>query len=201
MRVTPIELPIDLAPGDPKRSKGLHMSDLYGSLYQELEPERYRKGTQPAPALLAIGLALEQYTERVLLEAGIGAFRPPEFRTPDEYNIAFSPDLLISNGVMKGGEIKATFMSHREMPTQPTTALPPKFNKYVTQMKAYGHNLEIDTWWLMAWFLKGKWEKSDRDADEAVLAAFLPYELQFTKREMAEEYDMLIHHGKHRGLL
>ncbi len=199
MRVKPIRLDLDLAPSDPNRSPGLHMSDLYNSLHQELEPDRYKKGTTPAPALLAIGLALEQYTERCLINAGIGAFRPPEFRTPDEYNIAFSPDLLISNGVMKGGEIKATFMSHREMPTEETTALPPKFAKYVTQMKAYGHNLDIDTWILIAWFLKGKWEKTDHD--EAVLAHFQPYELKFTAREMAEEYAMLISHGKHRKMI
>lgn len=199
MRVRPIDVPLDLAPNDTKRSKGLHMSDIYNDLYQELEPDRYKKGTAPAPALLAIGLALEQYTERLLLAAGIDAHRPPEFRTADDYAIAFSPDLLIYNGIVRGGEIKSTFMSHREMPTESTTALPPKFNKYVTQMKVYGHNLDINTWWLLAWFLKGKWEKTDND--DAVLAAFLPYELEFTAREMREEYDMLVSHAKHRKML
>jgi len=74
------------------------MSDIYTDLYQDLEPERYVRGSLPTPALLAGGLALEQYTERVLLKAGIGAQRPDEFRTPDQYGIAFSPDLLIWNG-------------------------------------------------------------------------------------------------------
>src|SRR5947207_1425880 len=146
MRVKPYSLDIDIAPNDPNRGSGLHMSDLYNDLYADYEPERYRKGEAPTPALLAIGLALEQYTERRLLAAGIGASRPPELITDDKYRIKFSPDLLISNGTVRGGEIKATFMSSRELPVEEATALPPKFDKYVTQMKAYGHNLEIPEW-------------------------------------------------------
>lgn len=198
MRVKPFDLDIDIAPNDPNRSPGLHMSEIYGDLYQRLEPERFNKDTKPAPALLAIGLALEQYTERRLLAAGIGASRPPEFRTPDEYGIAFSPDLLIMNGVMKGGEIKATFMSSRDLPEEEATSLPPKFDKYVTQMKVYGHNLEIPDWWLLVWNLKGKWEKG---REEAPLAVFKSYALTFTAREMADEYRMLINHAKHQGML
>jgi hypothetical protein len=199
LRIKPITLDIDLAPGDPDREPGLHMSDLYGGLYQVLEPDRFKKDTKPAPALLALGVALEQYTERRLLAAGIGASRPPQFQTPDEHRIWFSPDLLIANGVMKGGEIKATFMSHREMPDAESTSVPPKFDKYVTQMKVYGHNLEINVWWLLAWFLKGKWEKAEHD--EAVLARFIPYELTFTAREMKEEYNTLLSFGRSQGMV
>lgn len=200
MIVRPFDLKLDLAPQDTSRHAGLHMSDLYNDLYQFLEPERFKKDSEPAPALLALGMALEQYTEKLLIAAGIGAFRPPQFQTPDKYGIWFSPDLLISNGVIKGGEIKATFMSHREWPDEETTALPPKAGKYLTQMKVYGHNLEIPEWWLLVWFLKGKWDKSVKN-DEDVLARFIPYHITFTAREMQEEYDMLIQHGKSRRLI
>lgn len=199
MKVRPLNLDLDLAPGDPHRAPGLHMSDLYNPLYQKLEPERFKKDSLPAPALLAIGVALEQYTERLLVTAGIGAYRPPQFQTDDEYGVWFSPDLLISNGILKGGEIKATFMSHREWPETETNSLPPKADKYVTQMKAYGHNLEIADWWLLVWFLKGKWEKGK--ADDDVLARFIPYHLTFTAREMKDEYNTLIQFGKQEGML
>lgn len=198
MRVKPYHLDIDIAPNDPNRGKGLHMSDLYNDLYQDLEPKRYVRGTAPAPALLAIGLALEQYTERRLLAAGIGASRPPEFVTDDEYAIKFSPDLLISNGVLRGGEIKATFMSSRDLPDEEATALPEKMDKYVTQMKVYGHNLEIPDWLLIAWLLKGKWEKG---REETPLAEFRAFLLTFSAREMSDEYRMLINHGKHKGMI
>lgn len=198
MRVKPYHLDIDIAPNDPNRGAGLHMSDLYSDLYQDLEPKRFVRGSTPAPALLAIGLALEQYTERRLLAAGIGASRPPEFVTDDEYRIKFSPDLLIANGICRGGEIKATFMSSRELPDKECSALPQKMDKYVTQMKAYGHNLEIPEWILFAWMLKGKWEKG---REESPLADFRMFLLTFTAAEMRDEYRMLINHGKHKGMI
>lgn len=199
MIVTPYDLDLDIAPNDPNRSPGVHMSDLYTDLYQDLEPERFVRGEKPAPALLGVGLALEQYTERLLVKKGIDAYRPDEFRTPDKYSIAFSPDLLIMNGLLSGGEIKATFMSSREWPTEEARGLPPKADKYVTQTKAYGHNLETPNWWLLVWFLKGKWEKSQNDTN--VLADFRIYKLQYTAKEMREEYQMLINHGLHKGIL
>lgn len=198
MIVTPVPHGLDLAPPDKKRSKGLHISDLYNGLYQELDPARYRKDSAPDPVVLAIGLALEQYTERILLSSGIDAQRPGEFRTPDEYDIAFSPDLIICNGVMRGGEIKATNMSSREMPIERAEGVPPKFEKYVTQMKVYGHNLEIAFWRLYVWFLKGEYKSKDSDG---YLAKLLAWDFEFSKQEMAEEYAMLINYGKHKGLL
>lgn len=199
MIVTPFEHGLDIAPEDHKRSPGLHMSDIYTDLYQDLEPKRYVRGSKPTPALLAVGIALEQYTERLLLGAGIEAERPPEFRTSDGLGIAYSPDLLIYNGKLKGGEIKATFMSSREWPTGPARSLPAKADKYVTQTKSYGHNLEIPDWVLYVWFLKGKWEKSS--SDQVVLADFRAFHLTYTAREMATEYSMLIHHARHKKML
>jgi hypothetical protein len=201
MIVTPYEHGLDIAPEhtDAERSPGLHMSDIYNDLYQDLEPKRFIRGSKPAPALLAVGIALEQYTERLLLKHGIQAERPPEFRTPDQYGIAFSPDLLIYNGGVKGGEIKATFMSSREWPTEQARALPQKADKYVTQTKSYGHNLEIPDWILFVWFLKGKWEKSK--SDQVVLADFRAFHLTYMAGEMQREYRMLINHAKHKGML
>jgi hypothetical protein len=175
------------------------MSTIYNDLYQDLEPKRYVRSSKPAPALLAIGLALEQYTERLLLAAGIGAHRPGEFRTPDQYGIAFSPDLLIYNGDVRGGEIKATFMSSREWPTELAHTLPQKADKYVTQMKAYGHNLEIPDWTLFVWFLKGQWER--HVPDTGVLADFRVFNVTFTAQEMRDGYRMLVNHAQHKGML
>jgi hypothetical protein len=199
MIVKPYAHGLDIAPNDGNRSTGLHMSDLYNDLYQDLEPERYIRGSLPAPALLAIGLALEQYTERLLIRAGIGAERPGEFFTDDKHRIAFSPDLLIWNGGVHGGEIKATFASTRDLPEKTERFFPEKFDKYQTQMKVYGHNLEIPNWILFGWFLKGKWEKSK--SDQVVLADFRAFEFEFTAQEMKSEYQMLLNHGRSKGML
>lgn len=201
MKVKAVDHGLDLTASDIVRSPGLHMSEIYNDLYQDLEPKRFVRGSEPAPALLAVGMALEQYTERLLLRAGIDATRPDEFRTPDEYNIAFSPDLLIANGRMKGGEIKATFMSMKGWPDpgKSDIQMPPKAAKYATQSMSYGHNLEIDTWVFYIWFLKGKWERGA--PEDQPLARFRAFEVKYTAREMREEYEMLINHAKSKGML
>lgn len=201
MKVRAIDHGLDLNASDLVRSTGLHMSTIYNDLYQELEPKRFVKGSTPSPALLAVGTALEQYTERLLLRFGVDATRPDEFRTPDKYSIAFSPDLLIANGVMKGGEIKATFMSMKGWPEpgKSDVAMPPKAAKYATQSMAYGHNLEIPDWIFYIWFLKGKWEK--KALEDQPLAQFRAFHVTYTAREMREEYEMLINHAKHKGML
>lgn len=200
MKIRAIDHGLDLNATDLVRSPGLHMSEIYNDLYQDLEPKRFVRGSLPAPALLAVGTALEQYTERLLLRAGIDATRPDEFRTTDRHSIAFSPDLLIANGIMKGGEIKATFMSMKGWPDpgKSDIALPVKAAKYGTQSMSYGHNLQIPDWIFYIWFLKGKWE---RGAEELPLAQFRAFHITYTAREMREEYQMLINHAESKGML
>jgi hypothetical protein len=200
----PEDFNLDIAPEDPKRSPGLHMSDIYGRLYERLEPKRYGHDPDEDPArrkaLFALGFAVEQYTERLLLAAGIDAHRPPEFRTPDEHGIAFSPDLLIYNGNVRGGEIKATFMSTGELPTATSCTFPPKMDKYLTQMKSYGHNLEIPDWVLFGWFLKGDYTKA-KGGGEPFLVEFRPFQFTFTAREMRDEYVLLIRFARTEKML
>lgn len=200
----PEDFNLDILPPSVGRSPGLHMSDLYGRLYERLEPKRFAHDPDEDPerrkALMALGVALEQYTERLLVAAGIEAHRPPEFKTPDDYGIAFSPDLLIYNGIVRGGEIKATFLSTGELPTHKTNVFPPKMDKYITQMKAYGHNLQIPDWVLFGWFLKGDYKK-DKHKAEPFLADFRPFQFTFTAKEMQDEYHMLIRFGKTENML
>jgi len=201
MKVRAIDHGLDLLATDIVRSPGLHMSEIYSDLYSDLEPKRFVKGSKPEPALLAVGVALEQYTERLLLREGIDAHRPDEFRTPDRHSIAFSPDLLIANGVMKGGEIKATFMSMKGWPDpgKSDVQIPPKAAKYATQSMAYGHNLEIPDWIFYIWFLKGKWERGA--PEDQPLAKLRAFHITYTAREMREEYQMLLEHAKSKGML
>ena len=207
MIVTPLspqDFNLDIAPNDPKRSTGLHMSDIYGRLYEKLEPKRYKHDPDEDPerrkALLAVGLAVEQYTERLLVAAGIDAQRPPEFRTPDEYGIAFSPDLLLYNGGVRGGEIKVTFMSTNGLPETTSRDFPERMSKYLCQMKVYGHNLEIPEWVLFGWFLKGDYVKAKGKADP-FLAEFRIFQFTFTAREMQDEYRVLLNFARTEGML
>ena len=52
MKITPVDHGLQNLVGKSMgpRSKGLHMSDIYGSLFQELEPKRYaHKADSPLP--------------------------------------------------------------------------------------------------------------------------------------------------------
>src|SRR5216683_6166125 len=97
MRISPVAHGLDLiAQPHSKRSTGVHMSDLYNSVYQELEPDRFKADAGPNVIKMALGLAWEQYLERLLQEQGVQAERPGEFVTDE--GVAFSPDLLVVNG-------------------------------------------------------------------------------------------------------
>ena len=70
MKIVPIEHGLTLAaPAEGYvRSPGLHMSQLYGSLFEGLEPERFgSKDGGPDPLKLELGLALEEGLEEALL--------------------------------------------------------------------------------------------------------------------------------------
>lgn len=196
MRITPVDHGLgDLlaanAPGF-HRTPGLHMSDLYNSLYQQLEPERYRIDTRPDKLKMEAGMSLERMVEEGLKQRLIE--RPGELVEP-EYGIIYSPDLLIYNGHVRVGEIKLTWLSTREVPREPGGVFPPTFGKYVTQMACYCRCLHTPYARLIGFFVNGDYGKTTRGPE------LLAWDIEFTKREMDEEWQAAINHGKQKGLI
>jgi hypothetical protein len=190
MKITPVPHGLNLALSTAPRTAGLHMSDLYNSLYQELEPKRYVKGSAPDKLRMEAGLALEEVLEEGL-KRRLGE-RPGEFVTKDE-GIIFTPDLIIYETVTRLGEIKLTWMSSRDVPRVSATAFHPKFAKYLTQMKCYGHHLELPQQRLLAFFVNGDYRPPRPE--------LLAWDIEFTAREMRDEWTMVKNHGKHAGLI
>jgi len=180
------------------RGSGVHMSELYGALYQDLEPGRYTGGT-PDPLMLEAGLTLESIVEEGLKKRLIE--RPGEFVEP-EHGIIFSPDLIIFNHHVRVGEIKLTWLSSRETPSEPGGQFPPKFAKYITQMACYCRCLETPYARLIGFFVNGdyaflrKGEKGKGPSPQ-----LLAWDLTFTKRELDEEWNSVINFAKFKGLL
>lgn len=176
------------------RSSGLHMSTIYNSLYQSLEPKRYKKGSEPDPLRLEAGLAFESFLEEALRArlTTTGSGRPGEFVTDE--GIAFSPDLILFNGTTRVGEIKLTWMSSREMPTEPTNGLPAKFDKYICQMQAYCHALRTRDARLIGFFVNG-------DYRHPYTPQLRAWDLEFTQYELEENWRTLIAHARAEGLL
>lgn len=170
---------------DPHRGEGLHVSEIYNSLFQKLEPNRYRSDG-PIPDLpMAIGLAWEQYLEKVLVENGVLCARPGELTS--EEGIKYTPDLLIVNGEDRIGEIKTTKLSSRTDPTHK------KFDKYLTQGKIYCYWAQIPRIRYYVLHLNGNW----KGAHEPVMNV---WDVDFTARELHDEYRLLMNHAKDEGM-
>lgn len=207
--ITPIEHGLSYVgkSSGPRSTHRVHMSDIYGSLFKELEPKRFNSGVPMNPLHLEMGLAWENMLEDGLKErlhdaSGEESERPGELVT--EEGIVFSPDLILYNGVTRLGEIKLTWMSSREMPRDNyQTGFPPKFDKWLVQMKSYAYQLETPYARLYAFFVNGEyaWMRKGADRSQPGGPQLMAWDLEFTKRELTENWQMMIQHAKHAGLL
>lgn len=188
MIVKPITLDIDFLASDLVRSPGLHASDIYGDLFKHLDPKRYDYKDEANPLLLAMGTAWEKHFEYLLTKNGIVAERPGEMMSDE--GIAYSPDLILFNGVTRLGEIKLTSMSAKDMPTEETNCLPPKLKKYEVQMMLYAYWLRVLDGWLAILFLNKPWSPDLR-----------VFDLHWEQRELDENYRMCMNHALHTGML
>ena len=193
MIVTPSALQIDLLASDFFRSPGLHASAIFGDLFEDLDPKRYKYETPPNPVSLAMGTAWEQHLEYLLVKNGINACRPDEHTSPE--GIAYSPDLFIFNGIMRCGEIKWTSKGVKGLPEKETNALDPKFDKYLMQLKLYiywlriQYEIEVQGWLSLALMHK------------AYDPQFRCYDIDFEARELHEAYMACMNHARAKKLL
>ena len=191
MRVKPIPA-FELAGEDTTgRSPGLHASDLYGGLYQVLDPKRYSKNAPMDWTRIALGLAWEQYLEQRMRILGLNASRPGELYSSNGFY--YSPDLFEFNGKFRIGEIKYTDMSCRDWPKKPTNTLSPQFGKWQTQVMLYCSESCTPHVTIYPCFAHGDYR------DNA--PRFLPVEIEFTARELKENKQMLLAYGRNEGLL
>lgn len=170
----------------------MHVSDIYNDLYKRLQPQRYTDGPLDRNRLEA-GLAWEQMLEEGLKKR-VGEFcgRPGELISPE--GIKCSPDLVLFNGSLKVGEIKLTWMSMKEMPVERATSLPPKFEKWAVQCMAYAHLLDTNKARLIAFFVNGDYNKHRTPTLRA-------WDIEFTARELRENWELLIRHARVMGVL
>ena len=183
MIVRPTTLEIDWLRSDLIRSHGVHASDIYGDFYKHLNPKRYDYQDEPNPLLLALGTAWEKHFEYLLLANGIEVERPDEFMSPE--GIAYSPDLIIFNGITRLGEIKYTSMSAKDMPEEETNNLPEKLGKYLCQMMLYAYWLGVNDAWLAILFNHEPWNPQ-----------FRMFDLHWEDIELRENHSMLMNHYK-----
>lgn len=207
MVITPIPHGLeDLIGKSGPRTPGLHMSQIYGDLYQDLEPKRFVKGSVPDPLRLEAGLAFESFLEDALRARLINAERPPEF-THQEPGIVepilFNPDLIIFNGTTRVGEIKLTWASSRGVPRTVSNGFPPSFSRYFVQILAYCHCLEVNEARLITFFVMGDYQyyKDAQGQSKPCGPELLAWNITFTARELRENWQMLMNHAKTKGII
>ena len=136
-----------------------------------------------------MGLSWEQYIDRAYAqrnqEGGEQVERPSEFLSRE--GVAFSPDLLIFNGVTILGEVKwAGAASPKDMPTSEATCLPPKCDRWVTQMAAYCHCLETPYFQLLVMY-------PNRYPADPVLGCWRG---ESSRRELDDNWSKLMNHAQ-----
>jgi hypothetical protein len=153
-----------------------------------------------------LGLAWENMLEdgiKERLRQGQGADRPGEFVT--EEGIVFSPDLLLFNGVTRLGEIKLTWVSSKEMPRTVGDHFPshPTVDKWLCQMMAYAYHLDTPYARLYAFHVNGEyaWMRKGGNKDTPGGPQLFAYDIEFSKRELHDNWQMLLGHAKSSGLL
>jgi len=199
MIVEPHDYGIDLLASDLVRSPGVHASEIFGSLFEELDPDRYKYDGPPNPVSLAMGTAWEKHLEWLLVRNGVQAERPGEFLSPPigprRVRVAYSPDLILVNGIVRCGEIKWSSKSVRGLPETTSTFLDPKYDKYQAQLMLYIYWLreefgcEVQGWLSLA-LMYQPWNPQ-----------FRCFNVDYTDRELQENYQMLENHAIHKGLI
>ena len=178
----------------------MHLSDLYNAYYQEAEPNRY-KGDTLDRVRAGLGLAFEEKVGQVM-EPLIGADsgRPGELIIPGlSTPVAYSPDFILFEDRTILGEVKLTWMSSREWPRERTNGFPKGANKYLTQIACQCRAMETPYATLIAYFVNG--DNDRKHYDTGMAPKLLRWDIEFSKREMDEEWQTVLNHAKRRKLL
>ena len=193
-----------------QRSSGLHLSDIYKSLMQTIEPKRFDKRDadgNPLPmdmTRIEAGSAFETILERGLAERHQGLIRPGEI---DFAGVCASPDGLdLETDPMRLLEYKATWMSVGPGIDDK------KFWHWWVQIKGYLHMLnqaygcECYAARLIAFFVRGHYKYEPAPvpgfADPLPDGPLLLYfDREFSPRDLQENWQMLMNHAKSRGML
>ena len=189
MKITPVPHGLDLLASDLVRSPGLHMSQIYGSLFEKLEPSRYKPGGAIAPLMAAVGTAWEKHLEYLMGKAGIQVFRPGELVTSE--GIAYSPDGLLDNQTRLAEYKVKWWLSSKDMPCTSASRFPPKLDKDICQIQSYCFNLEIGKARIYLLFVQGPGRNP----------VLLVYDLEFTPTDLQTNWQMMMNHARHEKLL
>lgn len=177
------------ANGDRTRDV-LHLSDIYKSLNQTLDPGRFSDDGGPNVLKMEVGILFESILERALAEK-FSVLRPGEV-VSDE-GIWMSPD-GVNPDELAVEEYKCTWMSSRHGVTDMFGIPHEKFQHWFWQIKGYCRALGVTTAYLTVLFVCGDYAKP-------IEPCLKRYRLAFSQDELEENWTMLTRHAREKGLL
>jgi hypothetical protein len=170
---------------EPIRTPGLHLSQIIRSIMQSVEPGKYKDGPID-PNYTDPGFTFERVLETAWAARRSGLFRPGEFSkdgiicSPDYLDLAIpSTPYLI--------ESKMTEMSMVGCPTEP------KFRKWLWQIGAYCHVLDVTHARLHVLWLRGNYKNIRR--------AYEVFEIIWEPAELIAIWKLLTDHAREKGWL
>lgn len=171
-----------LVEASPARTPGLHLSQIIRSLCQAAEPGKYAGPINPL--YTDPGFTFERVLETAWANRHAGQiFRPGEF---ERDGILCSPDYvdLATNELV---ESKMTEMSMVGCPTEP------KFRKWLWQIGAYCHVLDLSVARLHVLWLRGNYKDVRR--------AYSVDRITWAPGETAKMWGLMTDHARRKGWL
>jgi hypothetical protein len=168
----------------PERTPGLHLSDILTPMARDIAPKRYDESKPMDWNRVETGFAFERVLEMAFMARRAEIFRPGEVVKD---GIIMSPDGIDPDGWVLE-EFKATWMSDFDAPTHP------KFVKWFWQIKSYALALETTRARLRGLFINGNYR-------EGFSPVYHVWDLQFTERELEENWQMILNNARSKGLL
>jgi hypothetical protein len=168
------------------RSPGLHLSTIIRDIEQTIKPKDEWCTQEELEMFGAVGFMWE----RVFSMAHRDAVENDELVRPGEFmldGIAGSPDLIYTPSWTLI-ETKACFRSARQF-----ESLEKNFWAWIVQVKSYSLMIGTDTAEIHAFFVAGTW----RPPTPCVKSV----RLEFTDRELQENWSMITGHAERRGWL
>jgi hypothetical protein len=173
------------------RTRGvLHLSDIYKSLNQTLDPKRFDASKPMSLPHLEVGLLFESMLEEALARK-YGTVRPGEV-VSDE-GVWMSPD-GVNPEAEAVEEFKATFMSSRDGILDVFGIPHVKFQHWFWQIKAYCRALGVRKAILTVFFICG-------DYTRPFTPQMKRYAMEFSDAEIEENWQLLMRHAREAGLL
>ena len=181
--------------GSPVRTPGLHVSQIIKSICIDIDPKRFKQENERLPwERFETGFTFERVLEMALQSRRADIFRPGEV---EQDGIILSPDGIDPDGSIFSfatpgdpfilEEYKFTWMSSREAPDAT------KFLHWFWQMKAYCHALQTTRARLRVMFINGNYTDNS--------PIYRVWDIQFTERELLENWHMLVQHARAKGWL